>query len=169
MQRQSQKDNREKDETYLTRRMFFFFEYLWGRTIIRWWDSEKVMKIDRKRTKDIFLTKLQMVKSCRLSWPRYATYDEDFALMKEKWRIKYDGMRIVMWDNTNVNLAYQPGGADEQRLTYSMYYAANCAKGGVFLQLCGWMGVEHLWCGATSDTHYQEHTKIFEKHLHRMI
>ena len=46
MQRQSQKDNREKDETYLTRRMFFFFEYLWGRTIIRWWDSEKVMKID---------------------------------------------------------------------------------------------------------------------------
>ena len=127
------------------------------------------MKIDRKRTRDIFLTKLQMVKLCRLSWPRYASYDEDFALMKEKWRIKYDGMRIVMWDDTNVNLAYQPGGADEQRLTYSMYYAANCAKGGVFLQLCGWMGVEHLWCGATSDTHYQEHTKIFEKHLHRMI
>ena len=58
---------------------FFFFEYLWGRTIIRWWDSEKVMKIDRKRTRDIFLTKLQMVKSCRLSWPRYASYDEDFV------------------------------------------------------------------------------------------
>ena len=110
-----------------------------------------------------------MVKSCRLSWPRYATYDEDFALMKEKWRIKYDGMRIVMWDDTNVNLAYQPGGADEQRLTYNMYYSANCAKVRVFLQPCGWMGVEHLWCGATSDTHYQEHTKIFEKNLHRMI
>ena len=65
-------------------------------------------------------------------------------------------MRIVMWDDTNVNLLYQPSTADDQRLTYSQYYAANCAKGGVFLQLCGWTGVEHLWVGATSDTHYQE-------------
>ena len=83
--------------------------------------------------------------------------------MKDKWKEKFDGVRIVMWDDTNVNLAYQPSGADEQRLTYSMYYAANCSKGGVFLQLCGWLGVEHLWVGATSDTHYQEHTHIFER------
>ena len=39
----------------------------------------------------------------------------------------------------------------------------NCAKGGVFLQLCGWLGVEQLWVGATSDSHYQIHNKIFEK------
>ena len=39
----------------------------------------------------------------------------------------------------------------------------NCAKGGVFLQLCGWLGVEKLWVGATSDSHYQIHNKIFEK------
>ena len=43
-----------------------------------------------------------------------------------------------------------------------MYYAANCAKGGVFLQLCGWIGVEDLWAGATSDSYYQEQTNIFK-------
>ena len=104
-----------------------------------------------------------MSKTCRDSWPRYASFDEDFCLMKEKWKEKYEGERVVMWDDTNVNLSFQPNGADEQRLTYSMYYNANCAKGGVFLQLCGWTGVDHLWVGATSDSHYQEHTHIFEK------
>ena len=44
-----------------------------------------------------------------------------------------------------------------------MYYGENCAKGGVFLQLCGWTGVETLWVGATSDSHYQEHTNIFKQ------
>ena len=82
--------------------------------------------------------------------------------MKEKWRIKYKGVRLVIWDKTNVKLAYQPGTADEQRLIYNQYHAGNCAKGSVFLQLCGWLGVEHLWLGATSDSHYQEHTNIFK-------
>ena len=39
----------------------------------------------------------------------------------------------------------------------------NCAKGGVFLQLCGWMGVEELWCGATSDSFYMENTGILKR------
>ena len=30
----------------------------------------------------------------------------------------------------------------------------NCAKGGVFLQLCGWMGTWELWVGSISDTNY---------------
>lgn len=68
-----------------------------------------------------------------------------------------------MWDNTNINLSFQPSCADEQRLTYSQYYAGNCAKAGVFMQLCGWMGVESLWVGATSNSHYLKHTKTFEK------
>ena len=48
-------------------------------------------------------------------------------------------------------------------MTYSAHYAGNCAKGGVFIQLSGWIGVEDLWCGATSDSHYQQRNKIFEK------
>ena len=58
--------------------------------------------------------------------------------------------------------SFKPSGAYEQRVTYSSYYASNCAKGGVFLQLGGWMGVEELWVGATSDTHYQQETGIFQ-------
>ena len=142
---------------------FFAFEYLWGRTISRWWDAEAEMNINRQATLIIFRTKLDMIKACRESWPRYASYNEDFALMKDKWKEKYKGKRVVMWDDTNVNLAYKPSGADEQRLTFSVYYSSNCCKGGVFLQLCGYTGVEHLWVGATSDSHYQEHTEIFEK------
>jgi hypothetical protein len=84
-------------------------------------------------------------------------------MRKEKWKKKYEGMRIVMWDDTNINFDFKPSGAYEQRVTYSSYYASNCAKGGVFLQLGGWMGVEELWVGATSDTHYQGETEIFKR------
>ena len=89
--------------------------------------------------------------------------------MKEKWGEKYKGVRVIMWDNTNVYFGFQPGGTDEQRLTYSMYYAGNCAKGGVFLQLCGLTGVEHLWVGATRDSHYHKHKDIFRKQHHFAI
>ena len=30
----------------------------------------------------------------------------------------------------------------------------NCFKGGVFTQLCGWIGVGDLWLGAVSDSDY---------------
>ena len=141
----------------------FFFEYLWGRTLTRWWDAKAAMKTSKKAVIKIFCSKLKIANRARDSWPRYASFEEDFALMKDKWKKEYKDVRIVMWDDTNVNLTYKPSAADDQRLTYSQYYAGNCAKGGVFLQLCGWTGVEHLWVGATSDTHYQEHTQIFEK------
>ena len=67
---------------------------------------------------------------------------------------------MVMWDDTNIPFSFQPSSALNQRTTYSSYYGMNCAKGGVFLQLCGWLGVEELWCGATSDSFYMEHTCI---------
>ncbi len=142
---------------------FFFFEFQWGRTLLRWVDAEATYKTNRKTMLDIFRGKLEIATQCRERWPQYVSYKEDHALMKEKWRRKFEGKRIVMWDDTNVDFMFQPSGADEQRLTYSVYYAGNCAKGGVFLQPCGWMGVEHLWVGATSDSHYQENTDIFKR------
>jgi len=39
----------------------------------------------------------------------------------------------------------------------------NCAKGGVFTQLCGWMGVSELWVGATSDSFYLENANDIMK------
>ena len=58
-----------------------------------------------------------------------------------------------MWDMTNIE-AYAFSDPDLQRLTYSKYYAMNCFKGGVFTQLCGWIGVGDLWLGAVSDSDY---------------
>ena len=68
-----------------------------------------------------------------------------------------------MWDDTNINLQLKPSSADAQHTTYSAYYGDNVCKGGVFLQLRGWLGVEYLWVGATSDSHYQEHIGIFKE------
>lgn len=69
-----------------------------------------------------------------------------------------------MWDDTNVPFNFKPSGAQNQRITYSQYYASNCAKGGVFIQCCGWVGVSELWTGATSDSFYMENTnEILER------
>lgn len=57
-----------------------------------------------------------------------------------------------MWDDTNIDFDYKPGGLYEQRITYSSYYSSNCAKGRVHLQLGGWIGVAELWVGGTSDS-----------------
>ena len=35
-------------------------------------------------------------------------------------------------------------------------------KGGIFLQLCGWLGGWDLWLGAMSDTEYFERSSILE-------
>ena len=39
---------------------------------------------------------------------------------------------------------------------FNAYYIANCAKGGIFLQMCELMGVHNVWSGAVSDTQYMD-------------
>jgi hypothetical protein len=36
------------------------------------------------------------------------------------------------------------------------------AKSGVFIQLCGWLGVWNLWTGAVSDSYYIVHSGILD-------
>ena len=103
-----------------------------------------------------------MVLVCRESWPKYATYKEDCKLRKDKWNIRYDGMRVVLWDNTNISMLFKPSNPQLQRSTFSNYYSENCAKGGVFIQLCGWMGTHNLWVGASSDTMYLNKSDILK-------
>ena len=69
--------------------------------------------------------------SCRDSWPRYVSYEEDSILRNDEWNQKYDGKRVIMWDDTNINFQFKPSGADEQRITYSHYYGGNVGKGGL--------------------------------------
>ena len=103
-----------------------------------------------------------MVLVCRESWPKYATYKEDCKLRKDKWNIRYDGMRVVLWDNTNISMLFKPSNPQLQRITFSNYYSENCAKGGGFIQLCGWMGTHNLWVGASSDTMYLNKSDILK-------
>lgn len=35
-------------------------------------------------------------------------------MKKDKWMLKYDGTRVVMWDDTNFNYNFKPRGAYEQ-------------------------------------------------------
>jgi hypothetical protein len=46
-----------------------------------------------------------------------------------------------------------------QSLT-SAYHAGNVAKGGIFLQLCGWLGTHELNPGAMIDLEYLNETKF---------
>ena len=140
-----------------------YFEAVWGKTHTRMNDLAVMFKTQNETVYEIFDCKIHLILRCRSSWPTYASYDEDRLLRKAKWNSKYDGKRIIMWDDTNVPFQYKPSSARNQRLTYSSYYGMNCAKGGVFLQLCSWMGVAELWVGGTSDSHFMEHTDILKQ------
>ena len=59
-----------------------------------------------------------------------------------------------MWDDSNVDMNYQPTLSHVQRITYSSYYGGNCAKGGIFLQFCGFLGGFDLFSGGVSDSEY---------------
>jgi DDE superfamily endonuclease len=97
------------------------------------------------------------------SWPPYVTFDEDKKYRIDRWNETYDNRREIFWDTTNVRLTYKPSAADAQRNTYSAYYGGNVAKGGVFIQLCGWIGTEDLFVGSICDTDYFEKSKILIK------
>ena len=142
----------------------YYFEAVWGRTHTRWEDLAAMFKIsDRKIGRKVFDSKTYLILRCRSSWPVFVSLNEDKILRKEKWNDKYENKRVIMWDDTNIPFCFKPSSAKNQRLTYSSYYSMNCAKGGVFLQLCGWMGVAELWCGGISDTIYIEKEKILER------
>jgi len=95
-----------------------------------------------------------MILAAHQRWPRFASFEEDLALRGEKWKSKYNGRRVIFWDDTNID-APDPQDAETNRHWFSHYYGTCVAKGAVFLQLCGWMGTWDLWAGCISDTEYQ--------------
>jgi hypothetical protein len=106
--------------------------------------------------------KMGLVRTARKLWPKYATIQEDSKLRNKDWDQNYKDKRIVMWDNTGIRL-HKPTDALLQRMTYSSYYAGNVGKGGIFVQLCGWMGTHELYPGAMSDSDYLNKTGILEE------
>jgi hypothetical protein len=132
-----------------------FFECVWGKSCVRWVDLQLRYKTAIVTLREIFDNKTDIVKRCCfLQWPRFVSFDEDISHRKQKWDDFYYGKRLVMWDNTNINMCFKPTVFETQRITYSQYYGGNVAKGGVFIQPCGWIGTHELWTGGISDSEY---------------
>ena len=75
----------------------FFFEFCWGRSLQRWIDasSPKHYGISKATLIEVFDHKLSIVLRARKSWPKYASFEEDCLLRKDKWDHKYTNERVV--------------------------------------------------------------------------
>lgn len=143
---------------------FMFFENIWMRTLKRGIDVSAEYLISKTTKDKVFNAVLLTILTCRSSWSKYCTHSEDLQLRGEKWKdIIENDERIIMHDATELRLAYKPSRAKSQKTTYSQYKAGNIAKGNVSLQLCGWIVVDHLWVGATSDDVYMIRSRILER------
>jgi hypothetical protein len=140
-----------------------YYQMIWRKATSRWVDIETDFAVNEKVCRRVFQSKLkQNVRAVHI-WPRFLSHDEDVALRGQKWNIRYTNRRVQFWDNTNINFTCKPSHADAQRQTYSAYYGGNVVKGGVFLQLSGWLGGWELWVGAVSDTEYFEKSGLLTK------
>ena len=69
---------------------------MWGHALCSCWDTEAMYKIDQTSMQHIFWDKLEIIKACFESWPRFASFQEDYILRKEKWKEKYKDMRLII-------------------------------------------------------------------------
>ena len=138
-----------------------FFQWQWGRESPTLERLARHFNTGRFVAKQIIVKKSKVLKRTMGKWPRFLSLDEDRHFMSEKWRDKFKDQRTIFWDNTNVNVA-SSNDADVNRHTYSHYYGRNVAKGGVFVQSCGWLGTWELWAGKISDSDYQRRSGVFE-------
>ena len=138
-----------------------FFQWQWGRESPTLERLARHFNTGRFVAKQIIVKKSKVLKRTMGKWPRFLSLDEDRHFMSEKWRDKFKDQRTIFWDNTNVNVA-SSSDADVNRHTHSYSYGRNVAKGGVFVQPCGWMGTWELWAGNISDSDYQRRSGVFE-------
>ena len=139
---------------------FYYFEDIWGRTIHRDVDAARLYLVSAHTLRKVALHKQRIVSNARRKWPRFALHEDDVILRGKRWNDRYHDLRVNMWDTTDMKLMFKRSDPDYQRLTYSLYYGQNVGKGGVCVQLCGWITTEELWTGAISDTEYFERSGI---------
>ena len=142
------------------------FEFVWGRTTIRYTDYATTYCCREQTLRNVIKLKLKRIIAGRNRWPMYASYAEDAKFRDgEMWSGHFDpsdGERVVMHDSTNIPLA-QPSNAALQRALYNSYYGMCCAKGGVAVQLCGYIYGLPLCTGHSDDTRCIDDTLILEK------
>ena len=136
-----------------------YFEFLYGHSKNRWCDYESEYKLKEENCRRVFTSKLNIAIDARNRWPMYLSHKEDCRFRKKKWNDLFENQRVIMHDNTNVTLP-TPTDADKQRSLRSEYYAECCAKGGVCIQLGGWIRTLHLFTGGIDDSKYIKQSKI---------
>jgi hypothetical protein len=144
---------------------FFHLEMMYGQTKIRWQDYVHDYGHYKNGLRRIFKEKLRLVICARKRWPMYALHQEDVALWDEQWHLHFEptsGVRPVMHDNTNVPMQ-NPNDADLNQALYSQYYGQCCTKGGVSVQLCGWIRNLELCTGGIDDSNYIEAVGVLEE------
>ena len=146
-----------RKELYLTwmEEWMVYFQWIWGRETTTLKPLARQFKTSRRVVSRVLEKKRQKVLAALWLWPRFASFEEDIALRPKHWSDKYEGRRVIFWDDTNVP-AIDPADSETNRHWVSHYYDGCVAKGAVFLQLCGWMGTWQLWAGRISDSDYQE-------------
>ena len=140
---------------------FSYFEFQYGRTATTIRSLSALFRIHQNAVAKIINDKLKLVVAVQNRWPRYVTIREDEFLKSSKWKNRFVGKRVIFHDNTGIDIA-TPSNSLLQRITYSSYYGGNVAKGGVFIQQCGWIGAYDLYPGAMSDSDYFINTGILE-------
>ena len=87
---------------------YFFFEYMYGRTIVSWRAAADKYGPKTDYLLNAFRLKLNILRRSRDRWPTFVSYEEDKALRKPKWDHKYrEGaagkIRLIMWDMTGID------------------------------------------------------------------
>ena len=139
-----------------------YFEYIYGRTRTRLRDYSAEYKLSRSLLQCVTYSKLVICVKARNRWPMYLSHKEDCKFRQRQWDMHFENKRVVMHDNTNINLV-KPQSADKQRSLHSEYYGGSCAKGGVGVQLSGWIRTLHLLTGGIDDSGYIDLVKILKQ------
>ena len=121
--------------------------------------TAKKYSLHKDSCRRIVRLKLVLVIGARKQWSMYATYKEDMLDCSSKWSDDFGNTRVIMHNNTNIGLPRASAG-DQQRSLYSEYYGKCCAKGGVCIQLCGWICATHLVTGHACNKMSMESTRI---------
>ena len=83
--------------------------------------------------------------------------------MKEKkWNDDFQNRRVIMNEKKNVTIA-SPINTDQQLSLLSEYYAECYAKGGVSVQLGGWIFTLHCFMGGIDDIKYIIQSKLLKQ------
>jgi hypothetical protein len=138
-----------------------YFQWRWGRMGTTFEALAELFHVSHEEIRRVVYRKEAQALSTMNRWPRFCSLEEDWALMDAKWAVKYPNERLILWDNSNVNLPC-PSDSETSQHTYSPYYKGNVGKGGTYVQPGGWMGTWELFAGAISDSDYQRKSKVFE-------